>query len=464
MERKSIGQFIAALRKANGLTQKQLADKLNVSDKAVSRWERDECAPDISLIPVIADIFGVTCDELLCGERKINNENSTVSDDVLSAKGEKQRRRILAVGLSQYRNRSLIAVGIALAGLIAAAICNFAFFRANLGFMIGVIFFIAAVICQAIFLNKALLSVTDDEFSDDETGVFKKKIITLAEFVIGFAVTLSVFTLPLNFTEGEVYVGIDLNTWLRFGLFMALLAALISYTIAIAVNARLTKKGVWTPTKEEKVHRHNYILLVLCMLSMIVTSGFGYFIYSAVTENGFAPKFAEGTVFNDYESFAEFMEKDVPYPDPKPDGFYPSDPDDYGYSYNEEYIYTDSIAEELDGTDDEFDENDEYYDPYQDFFIGSDDYGFVDSGERIVIKDANRKILLDCEYNNHSVIYIECGTEDNGWLPIKVVTYDDLPEGERVLQYIKYVVYAVVFGEAIFAVYVFYKKREAIGK
>lgn len=46
MEKKTIGSFIAALRKANGLTQKELAEKLNVSDKAVSRWERDECYPD----------------------------------------------------------------------------------------------------------------------------------------------------------------------------------------------------------------------------------------------------------------------------------------------------------------------------------------------------------------------------------------------------------------------------------
>ena len=65
----SIGSFIAALRKANGLTQKQLAEKLNVSDKAVSRWERDECAPDLSLIPVISEIFGITSDELLRGQR-----------------------------------------------------------------------------------------------------------------------------------------------------------------------------------------------------------------------------------------------------------------------------------------------------------------------------------------------------------------------------------------------------------
>ncbi len=50
MERKSIGSFIAVLRKARGLTQRELADKLGVSDKAVSRWERDETAPDLYLM------------------------------------------------------------------------------------------------------------------------------------------------------------------------------------------------------------------------------------------------------------------------------------------------------------------------------------------------------------------------------------------------------------------------------
>ena len=70
MEKKTIGGFISALRKANGMTQKELANRLNVSDKTVSRWERDDGAPDLSIIPAIAEIFGVTCDELLRGERR----------------------------------------------------------------------------------------------------------------------------------------------------------------------------------------------------------------------------------------------------------------------------------------------------------------------------------------------------------------------------------------------------------
>lgn len=66
---KSMGSFIAVLRTAAGMTQRELADKLNVSDKTVSRWERDINAPDLSLLPILADLFGITCDELLRGER-----------------------------------------------------------------------------------------------------------------------------------------------------------------------------------------------------------------------------------------------------------------------------------------------------------------------------------------------------------------------------------------------------------
>lgn len=69
MENKSLGTFIAFLRKEKRLTQKQLAELLNVSDKTVSHWECDETSPDISLLPLLAQTLGVTVDELLKGEK-----------------------------------------------------------------------------------------------------------------------------------------------------------------------------------------------------------------------------------------------------------------------------------------------------------------------------------------------------------------------------------------------------------
>ena len=69
MESITTGRFLAILRKTEGLTQKEVAGRLHVSDKTVSRWERDENYPDPALLPELAVLFGVTVDELLCGER-----------------------------------------------------------------------------------------------------------------------------------------------------------------------------------------------------------------------------------------------------------------------------------------------------------------------------------------------------------------------------------------------------------
>ncbi len=61
----SLGERIAALRKARGMTQEQLAESCSVTAQAVSKWENGLTAPDISLLPRLAELFSVTTDELL---------------------------------------------------------------------------------------------------------------------------------------------------------------------------------------------------------------------------------------------------------------------------------------------------------------------------------------------------------------------------------------------------------------
>ena len=59
MKRQTLGTMIATLRKENGMTQLELAEKMGVTDKAVSKWERDLSCPDVSSIPKLAEIFSV---------------------------------------------------------------------------------------------------------------------------------------------------------------------------------------------------------------------------------------------------------------------------------------------------------------------------------------------------------------------------------------------------------------------
>ena len=80
MDNKKIGLFIANLRKEIGLTQKELADKLYITDRAVSKWERGLSLPDISLLDNLSSILGVSVVEILKGERikDISNDEEVI--------------------------------------------------------------------------------------------------------------------------------------------------------------------------------------------------------------------------------------------------------------------------------------------------------------------------------------------------------------------------------------------------
>ena len=76
---KSIGETIANLRKQKGMTQSELAEKMNVTDKAVSKWERDLSCPEINTISKLADVLNVSVEELL-KTKKQDYSNNKIKD------------------------------------------------------------------------------------------------------------------------------------------------------------------------------------------------------------------------------------------------------------------------------------------------------------------------------------------------------------------------------------------------
>lgn len=80
MSNKSIGEMISSLRKEKGMTQNDLAEKMNVTDKAVSKWERNLSCPDVNSIPKLAEVLGTTVEELLNAQTK--KENNKIDEIV----------------------------------------------------------------------------------------------------------------------------------------------------------------------------------------------------------------------------------------------------------------------------------------------------------------------------------------------------------------------------------------------
>lgn len=430
MEKKTMGSFIAALRKANGMTQKELAEKLNVSDKSVSRWERDEGTPDLSLIPVIAEIFHVTCDELLRGERKASGEtDGAVHAEGTDPKGVKQRRWILTGSLSRYRTHSFIAMGIGTAGLIAAMIGNFGFLRAYIGFLVGAVFSLTSLICQTIFVNNAFLSVSDDSLNQDEVGRFRWSVIRTAELSIGLTMVLFGFTLPLVLYPIDTYAGLSAGSWFPTGVIWAGLVFLVFIVVCYFLNAVLLNQAIFTLNeKEEQIYRHNHRLkrkfaLILTVITCLMWVGLLF-----VTSHWDAPALSHGTTFYDYESFISYMEQDLPY-----------------YYHNE---YGSVVIEQAPAPDSAV----TYYDEY-----GNEISEYEALHTALTDRDGN----VVCEYmdRNNTVASIRFTEKDGSLLPITVITHDDLRGGQAKVNLICAAFAVVYLAEVLVTVIIYCKKR-----
>ena len=96
-----IANNIATLRRESGMTQTALAEKLNYSDKAISKWERGESVPDISVLKSIADLFGVTVDYLIEAEHTSDGGETrdlAAQNELLSER--RRRKHLMIMGMS----------------------------------------------------------------------------------------------------------------------------------------------------------------------------------------------------------------------------------------------------------------------------------------------------------------------------------------------------------------------------
>ena len=112
MEPTRIGRFIAERRKALGLTQRQLAEQLSVSDKAVSKWETGRGLPDVLLMPPLCAVLGITVNDLLSGER--------VGEGDYRKKAEENMMELMR---ENAENRQRLLQSIACGGVTVVAVC-----------------------------------------------------------------------------------------------------------------------------------------------------------------------------------------------------------------------------------------------------------------------------------------------------------------------------------------------------
>lgn len=209
MDSKSVGQFISALRKSKGMTQQELAQKLNVTSKAISKWECGDGFPEITIIPVLAEIFEVTTDEILQG-RRIQNIKS--DGEKVDAKTELQIKRIVNSTINKFKNLSLIAIALVIIGLISLVSFSYASHTEValiIGFSIFITLLVGSTILEVILINNTNSAIRVSGIIEDEKEIlapFYKTIYNYALVVFTLIAISAIFTVPFFIATYNFYI------------------------------------------------------------------------------------------------------------------------------------------------------------------------------------------------------------------------------------------------------------------
>ena len=300
MEKKTMGSFLAALRKAKGMTQQEVADQLNVSNKTISKWERDEGCPEIMMLPLIAELYSVTVDEILRGER-INREEKI---EYTETKSEKQIKYLLDRATTKFKNLSIISVVLGVASVLLAYtlgdIINYDFLW--VGLLITLLLASASVIVIAIAVNNLLSGINDGEIINSDTLQSTKKTCVKYISIITFLTILVLCGIILNIIySGVGFAFVGLPAFL-------VVAGIPTYFIRSKLNKKWNIEEAENLTFEQKAYRKKHIKLTSIIIAVSVVLSFLLpFIFTTVEQ--FIPNresycFLDG-VYDDYENVGE---------------------------------------------------------------------------------------------------------------------------------------------------------------
>lgn len=300
MEKKTMGSFLAALRKARGMTQQEVADKLNVSNKTISKWERDEGCPEIMMLPLIAELYSVTVDEILRGER-INREEKI---EYTETKSEKQIKYLLDRATTKFKNLSIISVVLGVASVLLAYtlgdIINYNFLW--VGLLITLLLASASVIVIAIAVNNLLSGINDGEIINSDTLQSTKKTCVKYISIITFLTILVLCGIILNIIySGVSFAFVGLPAFL-------VVAGIPTYFIRSKLNKKWNIEEAEKLTPEQKTYRKKHIKITAIIIAVSVVLSFLLPFVSTIVEH-FIPNresycFLDG-VYDDYENVGE---------------------------------------------------------------------------------------------------------------------------------------------------------------
>lgn len=208
MNQVEIGKFIAKCRKEKKLTQAQLAEMLNITDRAVSKWETGKSMPDSSIMLELCEILGITVNELLSGEKVgVENYEKKANENFIALKRKDENN------MKKNTIISIIFSVILLIGMLVCAICDIAISGRFTWSLIP----ITSIIFAWLISFPTIVS--------GKKGVFGS-LIAISIFVIPYLYVLSALVeTKVVFSMGAIIAFVSIGyLWLVFGIFKRLKA------------------------------------------------------------------------------------------------------------------------------------------------------------------------------------------------------------------------------------------------
>lgn len=273
MDKKSMGTFLTDLRKEKGLTQQEVADNLNMSNKTISKWERDEGYPEITMLPEIAKFYEITTDELLQGKR---NESKNIKEIVIEEiKYEKLDKFMLF-------SKVLSIIGVGLLALFSF-IAKFSGFGLN-GFYLSLVFAIVSLVGTGfVIAKKTKENITKKDFEANSLTFF---LFMVNIFFIAMLGMNSYFGVQLNLT------------------FLLIPAIFLSIITTFFFRSLLKKKlGLDAVSLQKKKLKKKLTLTasVITTLVIVVTIILSVFGVTSIEPNEYTFDFVDSEVYGSYE-------------------------------------------------------------------------------------------------------------------------------------------------------------------
>ncbi|SDB33597.1 Helix-turn-helix domain-containing protein [Pseudobutyrivibrio sp. YE44] len=238
LDQKKIGEFVSSIRKEKGYTQKQLADSIGVSDKAISRWETGRGLPDTSIMPELCRILEININELLSGEH--------LSAEDYDGKAEKNMVELMKNNENYRKNEKLSSIGmiIGIIILITFVMAIILFGRGQIGWfldipsllaVIGIKYIILGISKQfGYYLNGIKLAFGKQLQADSEE-------LEKSEYAITYGIKATLYSGALSSIIGIVLSIGTIGNLEKLGPKLAVAILTVFYAIAISMVLHMFK-------------------------------------------------------------------------------------------------------------------------------------------------------------------------------------------------------------------------------